>query len=264
MSSASSFDGYLAKWRQYEPEMEFAEPFVPAALRARFRAWGALLHEIDASLFSPSDAQVASRRLGWWAEQLHDPQPQHPLALELRAAGIDGHLAANVAAAALALAHSDEAPAGTTEAVQLLHPYARAIAQAEQASFATSADVADGTTVVAIGMLVRWAPQLHVRPLLRERLPLHLLARHGIDAGPGTARAIARDLAIELRSSVPPGRGLPLYRAMRWSLDRVRLQRQAGGRIPEPGQAVPSPLRATWAAWSAARTAAPWRSADRR
>lgn len=260
MSSASSFDGYLAKWRQHEPEMEFAEPFVPAALRPRFRAWGALLHEIDASLFSPTDAQVASRRLGWWAEQLHDPQPQHPLALELRSTGIDGHLAASVAAAALALALNEEAPAGTPEALQLLHPYARAIARAEQASFAAGADVGDGTGVVAIGMLVRWAPQLHVRPLLRERMPLHLLARHGLQAEAGAARAIARDLAIELRPSVPSARALPLYRALRWSLDRARMDRQAGGSVPEPGQPVPAPLRAIWTAWTAARTAARWRA----
>ena len=256
MSSDSSVDGYLAKWRQYEPEMEFAEPFVPAPLRARFRAWGALLHEIDASLFSPSDALVATRRLGWWAEQLHDPNPQHPLALELRSSGIDGHLAASVAAAALAIAHGEEAPAATAEALALLRPYAHAIAQAEQAAFAASGAAADGTSAVAIGMLVRWAPQLHARPLLRERMPMHLLARHGLGTDPAATRAIARDLAAELASDLPPVRRLPLYRAMRWSLDRVRLHWQAAGKVPAPGQAVPAPLRATWAAWTAARSAA--------
>src|SRR5690606_3833973 len=65
-----AFASHLALWRAQEPEMEFAEPFVPAPLRARFRAWGTLLAEIERSLLLPSDPNLALQRLAWWHEEL--------------------------------------------------------------------------------------------------------------------------------------------------------------------------------------------------
>lgn len=280
MSAAAqepTFQPYLERWRVREPEMQFAEPFVPAHLLARFRAWGVVLAELETSLFTPSEVQVASRRLAWWCEELHGTQPQHPAARALRQAG-GGQAAAAVAMAAHGLAEAEPAPPDTAATMALLQPLARAVAAAEMELFAAGArdDVLDAggdgprlhETAIAAGTLVRWAPQLASLPLLRERLPMHLLARHGGTSGAAVGEgvgAVAADLAAELlawTSQCAPA-PLPLYRALRWCYDAVRLQRTARGRMPALERPVPGPLQATLRAWSAARGAAPVGTAGR-
>lgn len=235
--------------------MEFAEPFVPPALRECFRAWGTLLGEIEASLFEPSSVDVAIRRLGWWSSELREAQPQHPTARALRAAGIDGGGAAAVATAALALAQVDQAPADSAAALAAIAPYAAAVDAVERKAFASSA-AADGRAAIAAGTLARWAPRAGALPLLRERMPLHLQARHAALAPEASAAACAIDLARELVPRATPAPGLALYRALRWGLDRARIAALARGSVPDPGRPVPKPWQATWSAWNAARRAA--------
>ena len=255
MTTEASFAGYLARWRGQEAEMEFAEPFVPRALRERFQAWGTLLGEIEASLFEPSSVEVAIRRLGWWSSELREAQPQHPIARALRGAGIEGDGAAAVAAAALSLAHIDDAPADSTAALAAFAPYAAAVDALERDAFA-STTAADGRAAIAAGTLARWAPRAGTFPLLRERMPLHLLARHAALPAAASATASAIDLARELAPQALPTPALPLYRALRWDLDRARIEQLARGSVPDPGRPVPKPWRATWIAWNAARRAA--------
>lgn len=41
---------FVAKWYAREPEMQFAEVFVPASEKLLFHVWGALLHELKHTL----------------------------------------------------------------------------------------------------------------------------------------------------------------------------------------------------------------------
>lgn len=235
--------------------MEFAEPFVPAPLRPRFRAWGTLLAELERSLFTPSDPAIALQRLAWWHGELGASQPQHPVARALAAAGMAQGLAAPAAGAATLLAQDDSAPADAAAAVARFGDYADAVLRAEQSLF--GGEPGPGArALVAIGLLVRWAPRLPESALLREHLPLQLLARHP-QAGEGgaPARALAIDLARALAVAAPAAGGLPLYRALRWRFDRYQLQRLAAGVLPHPRGPVPGPVRATLLAWRTARRA---------
>ena len=233
--------------------MQFAEPFVPAALRPRFRAWGTLLAELEHSLFAPSEPQLAAQRLAWWHGELRASQPQHPVARALLEAGATPGLASPVAGAAALLAQAEDSPSDTGAALQRLQDVAEAIAAAEQVLFPGTGEPSAAVRAVSAGILARWLPRLPQHPLLREHLPLQLLARHPAGDGAAAARGLAVDLAGELRALAPPGGALPLYRALRWRFDCWRLQQLAQGRLPAPGQPVPSPLRATWQAWNTAR-----------
>lgn len=255
MSGADDpFASHLARWRAQEPEMEFAEPFVPASLRPRFRAWGTLLAELERSLFTPSDATIALQRLAWWHDELGSRQPQHPVARALAAAGMAPGLAAPVAGAAALLAQDDTAPADTDAALARFGAYADAVLRAEQSLFGGDPAPA-ARELVGTGLLVRWAPRLHESALLREHLPLQLLARHA-QVAQGAAQALAIDLARALagRRHVTES-SLPLYRALRWRFDRHRLGRLAAGVLPQPQRPSPGPLRATLMAWHTARRA---------
>lgn len=252
-SGESAFASHLSRWRAHEPEMQFAEPFVPVALRPRFRAWGTLLVELERSLFGPSDPQVAAQRLAWWHGELRAHAPQHPVARALQEAGVAPGLASPVAGAAALLAQADESPMDTEAALHRFGDLADAVAAAEQGLFPGAGDAVAASRAIALGTLVRWLPRLPQHPLLREHLPLHLLARHPATAQAASARSLAVDLARELRALQPPAAPLPLYRALRWRFDRHRLRQLADGTVAAPEQCVPSPLRATWLAWTVAR-----------
>ena len=245
---------WLDKWRSAEPEMAFAEPFVPAWLRPRVQAWGSWLAELEYSLLTPSEAHVAVRRLGWWLQELAGEQPQHPLAQALRATGSAGAPAGRVVAAALQLAQREDSPGNLPAALDALAPFARAVASAEAMLFSDQGDAAgeDAWRAVARGLLARRLPLAGNLPLLRERLPLDLLARHGGTVSP----ALLAELAALLSEDPPRADGLPLYRALRWELDLARLRRFARGHWPVAGAVSPPPLQSTWRAWRAARAAA--------
>lgn len=252
---ADSRGSWLQKWRVAEPEMEFAEPFVPVTLRPRFRAWGSWLAEIEHSLLAPSAQHVAVQRLGWWLHELAAPAPQHPLALALADTGSAGAVAGRVVAAAVELAQQEASAARLDDALSAFAPLAEATAAAEAQLFG---GVAAGacTEAVAAGLLARWCPRAESAPLARERLPLDLLARHAAGSADGGTDLCA-DLATALLQRAPAASGLPLYRALRWRFDCERLQAMAARRRPRPGVPVPSPWRATWLAWRTARQSAP-------
>lgn len=256
MNSAEKdpFASHLARWRSQEPEMEFAEPFVPAHLRPRFRAWGTLLGELERSLLAPSEPNLAAQRLAWWHGELGATQAQHPVARALADAGMAPGLAAPVAGAATLLAQDDDAPADTAAAVARFADYADAVLRAEQSLFGGEPGP-DAGSAVATGLLVRWVTRLGEFQQLREYLPLQLLARHP-GAGSGSAAeqsAVAVDLARALAAPVLATGRLPLYRALRWRYERHRMARLAAGTLALPGQPVPGPLRATILAWTTVR-----------
>lgn len=248
------FEAHLASWRAQEPEMEFAEPFVPAALRPAVRAWGALLAELERSQFTPSDPNVAAQRLAWWHDELGTATPQHPVARALSAAGLAPGTASALAGAGVLLAQGEPAT-DVDAAIGRWSDYADAVLRVEQALFGGAPGPGAGTTV-AVGILVRWAPRAGELALLRDYLPLALQARHPRSSeDPAAAAALAADLAAALPGQ-PDGLGrLPLYRALRWRFDRCRRDALVAGRTPQPRQPILGPLRATWLAWRTARAA---------
>lgn len=244
---------FVAKWQQREPEMHLAEVFCPASGRLRFRAWGALLHELREALFELSDPRVTGIKTGWWAEELiamPNGQARHPLTQALL--GIDAPWQALGRAL---LAHTDaEVRAGdTAQAVELLLPAAKAVLAVEAAVF--SAGMPENA---ARSLAVHWLLQRLPQGLAGDdqaRIPMHLYARHGLTAAEvaaGQGEALLRDWAGELARVCPgPLCGAALIRRSRQRFDQARLQRLASGRgFTEPP--APSTL---WRAWRAARDA---------
>lgn len=241
---------FVDKWLAREPEMRFVEPFCPAGQRERFRAWGALLHELREAAFELSDPGVARAKAAWWAESLlaiGSGQVRHPLA-----AGLPSHAPWNELARGL-LSMAGEAPrvADTREAIERLLPSAGAVARVEAAVF-------DGPVVedAARSLAVHWL--LHRLPhgLAADdlaRVPMHLLARHDLaatDLPSARSRALLRDWGAELLAATPVALPqAPLFRRARHRLDRARLRALAATGEPRP----PAPPRALWQAWRAAR-----------
>jgi hypothetical protein len=244
---------FVDKWLQREPEMQFAEVFCPPGERPRFRAWGALLHELRESLFELSDPGVARVKTGWWAEEtigLGQGRQRHPLGEAL--IGSD----APWSALGRALLEFDPEPprsANTAESIAALEPLALATTRVESALFGgVQAEAA------ARSLAVHWLLQRLPQGLASEdqaRLPMHLLARHGLTADQlPTERSepLLRDWAGELLASLPSRlAGAALIRRSRLRFDQARQQALASGR----GLAPPAAPATLWRAWRAARDA---------
>jgi phytoene/squalene synthetase len=260
-AGASAQDHFVAKWHAREPEMALAEVFCPPDQRPRFRAWGALLHELREAAFELSDPRVTATKLSWWAEELlllGGGKGRHPLAPALAAPGLPW---AALAAALLAAVDESGRPGDPAQALAQLRPLAAAIAAVEARLFAPAADAADATPAlvdavidsVAVNLLLQRLPQ-GLASEDQARLPMNLLARHGLTAAQvaaGQGEALLRDWAAALLAAQPARlRGAPLWRRLRHGYDRVRLQRLAGGR----GFAPSAPALSVWRGWRIARS----------
>lgn len=238
---------FVEKWHRREPEMALAEVFCPPGQRPVFRAWGALLHELREATFELSDARVTAAKSQWWAEELllvARGAGRHPVC-----AGLPPSLPwAALARAVIEQAAFDARPADTAQALEQLSPLAHAIAEVE----AGVHGVAPPVPAVAVHLLLQRLP----RGLLDEdqaRLPLNLLARHGLTVArvaEGEGEALLRDWARELLAALPgPAAPSSLFRRLRTGFDRARLQRLAAGRGFDPPPAPAS----LWRAWRLAR-----------
>ncbi|MFT3806512.1 phytoene/squalene synthase family protein [Arenimonas sp.] len=250
-ANAEVLPHFFAKWQAREPEMAIAEVFVPAIEKQRFRAWGALLHELRETLFELSDARVSDVKTAWWAEELigiEQGRARHPLSA----------LLAELRAPWTALGRSLLEPASvglrassTEEAVRALLPLAQAVIAVEEAIFPGATDSAVATRA----LVVHWLLQRLPAGLAAEdqaRIPMHLYARHGLTAaqvGEGRGEVLLRDWAGELTSTLPEVAGAAPLRRFRAAFDRARLARLAAGQ----GFAMPSPIGTLWRAWRAAR-----------
>lgn len=240
---------FVAKWLQREPEMRIASVFCPAGELARFRAWGGLLHELREALFELSDPHVASVKTGWWAEEmigLGQGRQRHPLSEALLG------IAAPWSALGRALLEFDGRPsraADSDQAIGLLLPTAAAVVAVESALF-----VAPAANAGARSLAVHWLLQRLPGGLAGDdlaRLPMHLLARHGLSAAelPGAkADPLLRDWASELLLQLPaPEPGAALIRRSRGRFDQARLSRLAAGK----GFGEPPAAATLWRAWRA-------------
>lgn len=247
-NAADPTEHFVAKWHRREPEMALAEVFCPPPARARFRAWGALQHELREATFELSDQRVATAKAQWWAEELllvARAGARHPVC-----AGLPADLPwAALARAVVEQAAYDDRPADAAQAISQLMPLAQALAAIE----AGLHEHAPPPQAIAVHLLLHRLPQGLVATD-QARLPLNLLARHGLtvaEVAQGQGEALLRDWAGELLAAMPAAGGGSLYRRLRTGFDRARLKRLAAGRGFDPPPA-PATL---WRAWRLARAA---------
>lgn len=238
---------FVEKWQRREPEMALAEVFCPPEQRATFRAWGALLHELREATFELSDARVTAAKTQWWAEELllvARGAGRHPVCAGLPA----GLPWAALARALVEQAVYDDRPADAAQAIAQLSPLAEAIATIE----AGVHGAAPPPEAVAVHLLLQRLPHGLVAED-QARLPLNLLARHGLtvaQVAQGQGERLLRDWARDLLAALPPpAHPSSLYRRLRTGFDRARLQRLAAGRGFDPPPAPAS----LWRAWRLAR-----------
>ena len=243
---------FVAKWHRREPEMALAEVFCPPDQRPRFRAWGALVHELREAAFELSDARVTAVKCQWWAEELANlPQGRgrHPISAEL---AIPALAWTQLARAVIEQSMLDARPGDARAALEHMQPLAEALAKIEAGVFGHEA-VPDATPL-AVHLLLQRLPQGLVAQD-QARLPLNLLARHGrtvAQVAAGEGEALVRDWAAELLAALPAASApAPLFRRLRTGFDRVRLTRLAAGR----GFAPPPAPATVWRAWRIARGA---------
>ena len=242
---------FVGKWRQREPEMQFAEVFCPDAGKARFRAWGALLHEFREAMFELSDPRVTAAKTGWWAEEmigLGQDRQRHPLT------SVMVGVAAPWPTLARALLERDAGELraeDTGQAVELLMPTATAVLAVESALFGAR-ESADASRSLAVHWLLQRLRQ-GLAAADRARIPMHLFARHGIGAAQpesGAEQALLRDWGRELAAAMPTRvSGAALLRRSRHRFDQAILERLAAG----SGLAEAAPVSSLWRAWRAAR-----------
>jgi hypothetical protein len=265
-TGATAADHFVEKWYRREPEMRIAAAFCARAdappvqagelaARRRFEGWGALLHELREALFELPDPGVAAAKRGWWAEELQligQVRPRHPLGEAL--ASFDEVRRAPWTGLSLALvgAGGEARAADTAQALSALRPLSQATLAVEDSLFG-----AQGAARAADALAGHWLLQRLPRGLGEDdaaRLPMHLLARHGLSAAslPSAPDALLRDWARELLAVVPEHSGGAFLRRARTRFDRARLHRlQARG--GQGGFNDPGASGTLWRAWRAAR-----------
>jgi len=250
--AAEAAGHFVAKWHRREPEMMLAESFCAESQRPRFRAWGALVHELREAAFELSDARVTAVKSQWWAEELlrvAQGQGRHPLSADLPLPHLPWP---KLARGLMEQSVLETRPADTSAALVAMQPLAEALAVVEAGVFEAAASVP--ADAIAVHLLLLRLPAGLAQDD-RAGIPMNLLARHGVSpeqVAAGEGEALLRDWARELLDAspaLPPG--APLYRRLRSRFDRARLQRLAAGKGFDPPPAPAS----LWRAWRAARDA---------
>lgn len=249
-AAADGADHFVAKWHRREPEMALAEVFCPAPLRPRFRAWGALVHELREAAFELSDARVTAVKSQWWAEELlrlAQGKDRHPVSAHL---GLPLLPWSRLARGLLEVSESESRPADTAAALARMKPLAETLAVIEAGVFEAAS--AAPTPAIAVHLLLQRLPT-GLASDDQGGLPMNLLARHGMTAAQvaaGEGGPLLRDWAGELLDALPlPAAGVPLFRRHRIEFDRARLRRLATGKGFDPPPAPAS----LWRAWRTAR-----------
>jgi len=247
-----AIEHFVAKWQRREPEMAQAEVFCPPALRPRYRAWGALLHELREAAFELSDARVAEVKGQWWAEELlglAEGRSRHPVTAPLQAADAPWQALVH---ALLGLPQHEARPGDTPAALARLAPLAAAIATIEASLFEVEPAPQDADAVAVHLLLFRLPEGLASDD--QAGLPMSLLARHGLsaaDVAAGQGEALLRDWATQLLAALPPANShRSQFRRLRAGFDRARLARLAQGRGFDP----PGPFVTLLRAWRLARS----------
>lgn len=255
MSAGDPYATWVEQWLDARPEMRLVELYCRPARTPRARALGVLEHLLREAAFGMREPAIARSKLGWWVDELVASArggARHPVAREL-AAVVDAP-----GIGALARAVSDLVDAcgvdSTPDVASLVARYAGAAAGFASAHGATEGAgpaLAACWLVDELREFPRFAEPMHVR------VPLALLARHGITrdalADAADARPMARvraDLAAALvpMLAVPDGAGAVL--AARLACARAWADQLA--RVRDDVAAPPAPrLRLVYALWRA-------------
>ncbi len=251
--NGSSFDDYLARWRDTSPQRALAWLFLSPRDRVRFCGLAALQQEWLKATREASEPQVAAAKLGWWREEIDragQGEGRHPLTCALFA---DARvrtvpMAYWTVAVDAALLESNHAPAPDFAAQRAAAaPLADAFAALEnRLAFGEGATHERAAAVAAPGHLVANLRALAVEVRhARSPLPMNLLARHGLTtealAQDGPARRAAlHDYLGELERALAAAAGMdgPLTFLRRVQLQTDLRSLRAGLRAGDPLQGV--------------------------
>jgi len=258
---------FEAKWTQAVPEFGVALSFLAPPTRAAHGAFACLVHELEHAAFGIRDAEPATLKLQWWAEEFARAakgEARHPLTQAIATATSFPQvpLAAWYAAIGGALAQRDAEPAENADALfaayEVLH---EPLAQIEAQLFSPL----DATALARARSLARAVRETAtLADALRDGrlpLPLDLLARHRLargelaQASPQQAAALRewlgalRDAGAQLDASRIGAPAAATLRADGWRLAKAM-------RAGDPLTALPPllariPLRTSFAAWRA-------------
>lgn len=268
--AAAATAHFVQKWWLREPEMRIAAVFAAsadrqaggldrAAAELRFQTWGALLHELREALFELADPGVAAAKRGWWAEELQAiaaGTARHPLGQVLAALPeAAGAPWTGLSLALLGKAGDASRASDLEEVIARLQPLAAATIAIENALFR-----AHGKQEAVRALALHWLWHRLPAGLADEdgaRVPMHLLARHGLTAAQlaTVGDALLRDWAGELAAAMPASApGASYLRRVVARFDRARLGRLA--RLgASRGFREPLAPASLWRAWGAARGA---------
>jgi phytoene synthase len=260
---------FEAKWASVHPELRLALDFVDVRQRPAYAAFACLVHELEHAAFGIREAQPAAVKLQWWGEELARAAAhaaRHPLTRALAAhPGFDGIAPARwYEAIGGAIAQRDAEPAADTPALLQTYASLHLPLAAIEADLFAPIDAQALARVRGVSRALRETAAL--ADALRDGrmpLPLDLLARHRLARGDlvqhSQAQAGAlRDWLERLRAdsrAIASVRSGPLGAASA-SADLWRMG--VAARNSDPLAALQAslerlPLRASWAAWRAAR-----------
>jgi len=248
-SQQEGIQHFVSKWYAREPEMQFAEVFVPASEKALFHIWGALLHELKHTLFALSDSHVTEIKTAWWADEfqrLANRQPRHPVTQALN--DIEAPWALLASRLFGVIETTSTRASNTEQAIDLLLPFANALLEIEDKIF--NAKVSTAKEIVAVHCLLQRLPQ-GLSSEDQARIPMHLMARHTVSAAQlaniGNS-GLLQDWAIELHAQLQHKVAGSLFRAARMRFDEAQLVNVMAGK----GFIKASAPKYLWRAWRAA------------
>ncbi len=240
MTESSGSDTFTEKWRARWPEWRVAEVFVPRDERERMLAWFALRQELTDAAWGGSDPQPGEAKLAWWAEELDGwahGRRRHPLGQVLQRQLVPW----GMLVACLPALHASREPAGdTTQAIEVLEPFAEGVAGVAATLY--HSDTPAPARSVVVGLL---AERLLTQGV--GAVPRHIQ----VDGGSADPDAAARAWANELLQCWPPAHDGTRPGRIHAALLRARLQAFAADK--QASLVAVSYWRALHTAWRAAR-----------
>ncbi len=248
-SQQEDLQHFVTKWYAREPEMQFAEVFVPASEKAVFHAWGALLHELKHTLFELSDSHITSIKTAWWSDEfqrLANLQPRHPITQALK--NIEAPWV-SLASSLFSVIETASTRANNTEqAIENLLPFASTLIEIEDKVF--NAKVPTTKEIFAVHCLLQRLPH-GLASDDQARVPMHLMARHAVN----TAQLVnlghvglLQDWALELLARLEHKVAGSVFRGARTRFDQAQLANLVAGK----SIAKSSAPKHLWRAWRAA------------
>jgi len=242
---------FISKWYSREPEMQFAEVFVPVSDKRTFHVWGALLHELKHTLFELSDPKVTELKTAWWADEfqrMSKGEARHPITQALS----DVPVSWSEVSSGLfhVLESSSVRSSDTGQAIANLLPISGALLHVEDLLFNSA--IPASKEIFAVHCLLQRLPH-GLSAEDQAGIPMHLMARHSISAAqlPTIGQnGLLQDWAADLDSVLVGKMAGTLFRRARTRFDQAQLNGLMAGK----GLVRASAIQHLWRAWRAAVT----------